>query len=115
MTNIDPRSESARPTVGEWDFFKDMGNYVGFIANGLSEKANDFISKCPVWAECLNIIRRGREREDDGDLSLANDKLLPYLIEYGIWDGDKGEPIDTGLANELWHYIKIITERPKEF
>ena len=98
-----------------------MGNYVGYLGSaetavsGLSERANDFINHCPVWAECLNIIRRGREREDDGDLSLANDKLLPYLIDYGIWDGNEGCPIDTDLANELWHYIKIITERPKVF
>lgn len=85
------------------------------IGNGLSEKANDFISKCPVWAECLNIIRRGREREDDGDLSLANDKLLPYLIDYGIWDGEKGEPIDIETCNELWKYIAAITEEQKIF
>lgn len=84
-------------------------------ASGLSEKTDNFIQSCPEWSKIMNTIRRGRYYGRQEDLDYANDLLLPYMTKAGLWDGDKGEPIDIETCNELWKYIAAITEEQKVF
>ena len=94
-----------------------MGNFVGRInIPTLSSEANDLILSCRTdWVKAMHIICRGRRNKNDGDLSMANDILLPYLIDAGLWDGEEGVPIKKEVCDELWHYIKTITEEPETF
>ena len=83
----------------------------------MSEQIKDFLDFIPseVWVKTLNIIRRGRRNKRQEDLDVANDLLIPYLVDYGVWDGEEGQPTDPDFCDELWKYIKITTEEPETF
>ena len=83
----------------------------------MTQDLQDFLDFVPSedWIKMMNTIRRGRYYKRQEDLDYANDLLIPYLVAYGVWDGNEGLPIDSDFCDELWDYIKIITDEPERF
>lgn len=82
----------------------------------ISKELINFVESIPSedWVYILNTIRRGRYYNRQSDLDYANTLLLPYLVDYGIWDGEEGKPIDRDVCVELWRYIQKITAQKEK-
>lgn len=84
-----------------------MGRFIPYP----SDRVAKFIHFCPYWVKAVNLIRRGRRNNWQEDLDKANGILVPKLVEFGVWDGETGVAIDKEFCDELWNYIKAITDR----